>query len=1355
MLQGKEPENVVILSDGEILEKQYYEYNIPNMELNIQTTNKNTKTYKIIYNYPEIKPIEENIELSTKATTKFENIEEEIEAENQQEITLQQTGEKVSIEGEITKEVYKGYLYEAKENETIYKENYILEISDTQNIEEININKEKEKYTYYLDDETETKIENDTNQSTYFKQTTINKQQMLKLLGEDGIITIKNAQDEPIGQISKDSIEDENGNIIINYENQDTKDIKINTTKPIQLGQIKIQNKKAIDSKIQYNKQEIEQFENLESTIKANESNCILQMKLLNTKSEAKINMEKAELSAMKENQNIQMMVTLLANSNQYDLYKNPTINMIFPKELEMNIKSITQLNFEEQMKIKNAWIKEENDGKKKLTISLEGEQEEYIKNANEGIQISIVADIKIPNTTLPKEENIELYVTNENKQEETKTSYPFKITSKYGVLVVNQTEDKQTIDDEEVEIELNAYSNEKAETRTTKIINNYENAISKVSIIGTIIDEKQEMDINFQDIKIPQNKNAKIYYSEDSNQWKENIEEVEKIKAYKIIVEDDIQSGENIDIGYTYHIAENLNAGSTSYIENILEYENQNNTEKTISNIKFTTKNEKINMFQTEKATEENGMKVEISAITGSNYLKENDTVKEGQGIRYKIRVTNQTEQEMSNIVLEATNTNAIYYDLIEYEEEVDDAIFTKYKIEENEELTSKQLKIETLKPGETKEVSYQISVKEVENENETLTGEIKITADNQEEKTIQNITNKIEQSEIKATLRFLYTEDVVTAEGSGIPLLINVQNLSDQELQDTIVEIPLAEGLKDFTENDLFMSGEEPYQFIECKDRVIKFKIPKIEAKQTEKIIVKPGVDVLDITKEEATISQYCKIKNNGKEYITNDIERKITQTKVAIEAIQTTNRQEKNVKDGDNIKFNIKIQNKGVVSSMITIEDKIPYGLKVNSATLKTSEKEEKLEHEARIIVGDATIKPNEIIELEIDTTVDAISIVKPEIENYVEINGINVSEKSNKVSFIVGLIKDDNDDPSIDDPGTDDPSTDDPNNDKDLKYNISGIAWVDSNQNGQQDNEEAKMPNMQVWLINEETGDNYQENTKEDGTYSFQNVKKGNYTVMFQYNTKKYTVTTYQKEGIPQNINSDVMESKMKIQDRELTIAKTKTLTINSKDLENIDAGFIETKEFDLKIDKTINKVAVQTNKGTKVITYNQTKLGKVEIDAKQIANSNITIEYNIAITNQGKVAGYANEIIDYLPKDVIFTKDLNNSWTKLKDGSISTKELSNQIINPGETKNITLTVSKKMTEEDTGTITNKAKINKYSSDYTTEDINTKNNESQAELIISIRTGRIIVYTILIISVATMIAVSIYAIKKEVL
>ena len=1168
-----------------------------------------------------------------------------------------------------------------------------------------------------------------------------------------GIITITNPQEDTLIEIiTKDSIEDENGYVKINYPDKEIKNIKMHLTKPVNLGELKIYNKKAIDSNTGYSKQELEKIQNLENTIKLNETTMETKMELLDTKTEAEISMENNKLSTLQNNENVQIMVTLLSNSEEYDLYKNPKVEITFPKELNINVKSISQLNLEEQIQIKEARLKENV-----LTLTLEGEQEGYINNANEGIQIAIIADISIGKTTPTKNTNIEVKLTNENKQGE--TQYPLKIQSKYGVLMLNKLENYnqaqetlETMDSQETNIELDTYSNEKIATKTIQIINNYEKPISEVSVIGTI--EENNIDINFQNIILPENKNIKIYYSDNSNEWKENIEEVEKVKAYKIIFEDEIGAGELVEIAYSIHIPENLEPKSTGNIKNTLEYKYQENTETTISEIKCSTKSETPKDFSPSNTTnEQDGIKVEIMATSGGQQLKDEDTVKEGQGIRYKIRVTNETNDILSNINLEAVNTNAIYYNQIAYEENVEGVIHTKYKIAEDENLTSKQLEIGTLNPGETKEVSYQVSVKEVEDNNQEITGELKITADNYEEKIIQNITNSIEQGEIKATLQFMYSEDVLTCEGSGFPIFASVKNLSNKELQDIMVEIPLAEGLADFTEEDLFLDGSEPYEYIECKDRVIKFKIPKIEANQTVDITVKPEVSQVDIDKSEGMISQYFKVIGNGKEYISNDVERIVTQMRTQIIAVQTTNKKEKVIKDGEEIIFTIKIENKGTVGAEIAIKDKVPYGLKINSAKIKTNEKEEEMNRAMNLLVGHTMIKAKETIEVEINTTVDCLSMVEQEIENYVEINGININTESNKVSFTIELLEDNNNNNNNDDNNSDNNGDDNngnnednnnpdfPQNDDNDGYSISGIAWIDTNSNGMQDEQEPKMANVQVWLINEETGDNLSERTKEDGSYYFKNVKQGNYRVMFQYDTSKYTITTYQKEGIPEDVNSDVISDKIKIQNQELPVARTKTLVINSQDLKNIDAGFVEGKNFDLKLDKTIKQVIIQTNKGTKVNSYNQTKLAKIEIDRKQIENSNIIIEYNIAITNSGEIAGYANEIIDYLPEDISFNQEINKSWIKLKDGSLSTKELSNQPINPGETKNITLTVSKKMTGENIGTITNKVKCEKQ--------------ESQAELIVSIRTGRIILYISLVIVIISIIAIGVYFIKKKVL
>ncbi len=56
--------------------------------------------------------------------------------------------------------------------------------------------------------------------------------------------------------------------------------------------------------------------------------------------------------------------------------------------------------------------------------------------------------------------------------------------------------------------------------------------------------------------------------------------------------------------------------------------------------------------MFSATKTFEKNGIKAEISAITGNQCLQDGDMVKEGQGIRYKIRVTNVSNADLHQIL-------------------------------------------------------------------------------------------------------------------------------------------------------------------------------------------------------------------------------------------------------------------------------------------------------------------------------------------------------------------------------------------------------------------------------------------------------------------------------------------------------------------------------------------------------------------------------------------------------------------------------------------------------------------------------------------------------------------------------
>src|SRR5699024_5956281 len=125
------------------------------------------------------------------------------------------------------------------------------------------------------------------------------------------------------------------------------------------------------------------------------------------------------------------------------------------------------------------------------------------------------------------------------------------------------------------------------------------------------------------------------------------------------------------------------------------------------------------------------------------------------------------------------------------------------------------------------------------------------------------------------------------------------------------------------------------------------------------------------------------------------------------------------------------------------------------------------------------------------------------------------------------------------------------------------------------------------------------------TNENGEYSFTNVKQGKYIVVFKYDTTMYRVTEYQKEGVSQETNSDVISKTISLEGEEEQVAITGTLELTNNDIENIDAGFIEGEKFDLRLDKYINRVIIQDNKGTTVKQYDNTNFAKIDLDSKKL------------------------------------------------------------------------------------------------------------------------------------------------------
>lgn len=1105
-------------------------------------------------------------------------------------------------------------------------------------------------------------------------------------------------------------------------------------------------------------------------------------------KSEAKLEISNTNLSTLQNNENILFLITLVSNSEQYDLYKNPEIYITTPKEINITVKTMRQLNLQDELTIDNTGIQTLESGEKIIKIALKGEQKEYVNKIDNGLQIAFMADISTENTVPTQETKISMKWTNENREGESfETEQNIKLTSKYGMLTVNKVTDFNDNGDE-----INYITNsvetakldEQAKSRNVKktinLINNYGKDVENVSYIGQIagIDTISNFEMSLvNDVKISK-ENAKIYYSEDANAgkdsetWKENIEDVSKVKTFKIEL-DNMAPEEKVDIEYELNIPANLDKNERTYLKSIINYDYEEKTNSEVSAVVFETEQTETEVVEdkaSEESSEEAGVEdiklnvekkedigVNVKAISGGKEIKEGDSVVEGQGITYQLTIKNNTDTPLNNIKVVATNENAIYYDKIVKKENVNGEMMDMYHIEENEKLTSKDFTIETLAPGETKSLGYQISVKEVDGDDQKLTGKITILADGLEQKEYNNITNNIEQGQIKITMRNQYSEEIEAYTGNLMQYTINVKNITDKTLKDIVVEVQVSD-LVSFDPQYANAEENSNYEYVSYENNVVKFKVKTLKQEENCPIYLALTANKFDINEKEKYLTAYTTATVDNKQFISNDIRKTIYQNDTKIEAEQISNVEGTMVSNGDNIQFIFNITNKGNIERTVEFTDNIQPGLNINEMYVLQNGQKINLQSYSGMIMQDITLKEGEKVQVIIDTTLNVDLLEKDitAVSNEATIKGENVDVTTNKLEYKIKEKQNSTTPVTPDEPSTpsNPTSPNTPNIEDNAKYSISGQAWLDSNANGQKDTIDYGIEGIDVNIIDAKTGNIVSEQrTTNDGKYEFKDLDKGNYIIIFKYDTGKYSITEYKKDGVKEEENSDIISKTINLNNEEIIVGATETLNLDSN-LKNIDAGFKENKIFDLKVDKYVSKVEVKNHKGVQNFSYDKEKLAKIEIAGKQLDNSTITVEYKIEITNEGEAPGYANEITDKIPSELKFNKELNKEWSQNNDGTVTNTGLKNKLINAGETKTLTLTLTKDMTRNTTGTIINLAEIKKSSNDYAISDNNQGNNSSSAQLIISVKTGRIVYIGLIITFIATL-GIGLYFIKEKVL
>lgn len=1181
---------------------------------------------------------------------------------------------------------------------------------------------------------------------THYNATYINKEDFINILGENGEIVILNmATGEKLGKITKESTIENNDKILGISYSENASQIGVQISKPVKAGKLSIASRKTLNiSSVEEYVSKIDKIDSLTINAiagiqKAGEEDFIYstetiskQISLVSPKSNAELGInlgkDKETLPVGEENK-VDFTVTLHTSKETDKLFNNPTVQIELPEQVKEasiveNTEGISNANGLELngITINNNIIE----------VKLTGNQGEYVDYNGQDTTITFSANLKTPELQPTTTGDIKLTVV--NGEEKIEDSKQVTFSAEKGIILANSISNYNGEEPEILAIKENSktglLSEEKSAIAQVKgtVINNTEKDIENVVVVGNFAGEGSTITpILKEQIAV---ENAAVEYSADGQTWEAyNAEKASTYKNYKITFAK-LADKSITTFTYKIEIPENLGANKS-----------MNSTYA----IKIEDKIQKAAAITLETPQK---IEIEVSAKAIS------DTVYEEQEITFTVDVTNKSNVTAKNVSIEAS-------------------------LPEELELVSKPENFD-IEAGKTvtKTITAKVKALPEETKQKDITTTIKATPNGKEDqaKTVE-VKNVVKQALIKATIEDAYSDGAeFIYEGGQLGYKTTITNVSDETLTNVVITSKLPEGTKlntkeigvykyEATEDPDMMKVEKIDIDIKESEKngSIIYIIPKLEKGQTINIEIKMKADKLDKNVYEKEISYNEVISINEMEDYTlrkDDIVIKPNYEISFSSENLTDSSRNTYVNPGDEISYTLNIKNKTRFTQDIEINISEITGLKQLTKV------------EEAISIGNSyaikkEIKPEETYRLDIkgiandakeeDSIINFKAIISQIIQDREGISETReIVLKEETTEYRIKGTKTDEPDKPVD--------PDKPDTPTDKTYSISGTAWLDENEDGIKDEKEKLLKGILVKIkqINKDNVAEYLKGedgkeitaiTDNDGKYEFKELKAGKYIIVFEYNTKTYKLTPVtNKDSVPTAPTTS-----------EGTTVKTDTLNVTNENIENINIGLVLNSKFDLELNKYITKVTVQNNSGTTEYNYNNEQLAKVEIKAKQMASSTVLVEYQIEVKNNGAVPGTATVIADYLPKGLKFNSEMNTNWYQGTDGNLYTEELKDIVLEPGESKQVKLVLTKAMTSNSTGTFTNAAEIYEDKNDFGLVDTNStpankeqkENDYSTAELIISTATGSPMMYIGIIITSMIILGGGIYLINKKVI
>jgi len=1347
-------------------------------------------------------------------------------------------GDIVEFTANATQSISKGYIYNNKnaadenKKETEYVAQYTAHVSYADVIDAIVLKQDVDQFVTANGSEQSTTV-GGVNYA-YNKTLAISKQEFDKVFGENGKITILNEAGTTLATINKDT-EVKDNKIVVNLVPFKTNSITINTSKPQAEGNVIFEITKALAKNIEYSTSQLKSFTQIKTQVTGTAKNSDIDIvstestknvDLTEPTQKASITTSNNRLSTIVKNENVEIKVTLENDSADDTMYTNPKIKITFPENIEtINVKDC-KVYFDDELEIDNDSIKsyENNDGTKTLEFKLKGTQTKYNNAAAKGATVVLTTDITLNTLTPTTNTQITAEITNGDSTV-TNVSIDVKYIAPSGVVTTNSMtgyngdEKIEVINGKSQKALIPTKAEQKEVTYTMNVINNYENTLDHVVVLGrTPFKDNKDVSTSLSlgsNITMPlasgitvtgiDSSKFTVYYSENGeattdlsnsqNGWTTSVTDYTKIKSYMIVLNEDyaMNGGDTFTFTYKATLPANLDYDQEVY-ENYGVFFNNNKTSGTITDKAIATK---IGLTT--------GSIAKLDAKLTST-IGEGASVKSGEILEYELTINNTGVVDAENTTVEIKlppELSFIPQDGDDYtykvpeDEEYDESRYEELlNLPENEviDLTKYENLISELQQYEDNDVDSEvlkINLGKI-TANSTLKKTLKFRAQSDETKKIELKATvgysdriSVETNTVSNIIEKVYFDTQIGSkykslkEGETYSFQIALRSsqynyeLEDESIdnsrKNTVVTITLPDELEydsikltrfnedTFEEDDITSTAN-----VKVSGRKVAVKVGDVDGERGKTLIINTKVGKLanEVYKKEVTITSNIKADNTETENI-DDIS--VTINKPGINVAQTANIPTgTTISAGEDFAYTFTIQNlSDIYLNDVEFTDALP-----TEVTFKYLE----------IVYEDGTIDSSFDINSDgsINTKFYLSAGQKVTINVHVVANSIdNDTEISNKAKFKnedIGEVETNSVSHIVKHFEKTDVNVDPDDTNKETRK-VIGTVWVDANKDGVKDANEQRVSGVKVLLLNNNTSNIAMNSNNEqcitttgtDGSYMFNNVPQGKYSVIFFYDSANYSPTTYKKSGVSDEQNSDAIDKTVNYEGKDQIAAVTEEIVLADTNQFNIDLGIVEDAKFDLKLDKVVQAITVNNGKNTKEHVYNS-KLAKLDFESKYANTSSMVVEYKFTITNEGGIAGYVKKLADYLPEELKFNSELNKDWYEGKDGVIYNASLANTIINPGESKEVTLILTKNMNgDDDFGLINNSAEIYETSNDYGALDIdstpgNKATNEddySTANVLTSVKTGDVVIYTTLIITIITIVGVGIYMIKKKVL